>query len=130
MWLQSGDVGLELGAQSLGRAADLQGMVVQGPAALLQLGGEVPHGREKEGAARLVGEDLGGFVADLGHPKGVLLGVKAIEGRSVQVELIAQHGLTPQETAQLDCLTPSCRMGDGMQALAGRRFAFQIPDPE
>ena len=52
---------------------------------------EVAHRGEENCGADLAAADLVGFVGDFGHPDGILGGIKAVEGRGVGVELVAEH---------------------------------------
>jgi hypothetical protein len=51
----------------------------------------VPHGREEDGDPGLVRPDVGRFLGHLGHPDGVAVAVKPVEGGALWVELVAEH---------------------------------------
>jgi hypothetical protein len=51
----------------------------------------VAHGDQKERDALLAGPDMGGFFGHLGHSHRILCGVDDVDGRRVQVQLVARH---------------------------------------
>lgn len=65
--------------------------VVNGEVALVQRIAEVPHGREEEGDAGLVGPHVRGFLHHLCHPDGVKRRVEAVERSRSCVQLVAEH---------------------------------------
>lgn len=55
---------------------------------------KVAHGGQKERDALLAGPDMGGFfghLGHLGHPHHILCGVDDVDGRRLQVQLVARH---------------------------------------
>ncbi len=88
---QSVDVGLQLRRQIAAIVGRIQPRVVQRSTRLLQRQREVAHRREKHHGARFARPHVGRLLRNLGHPHGVAIGVEAIEGRRVEVELVAQH---------------------------------------
>ncbi len=53
--------------------------------------GEVAHRGEEQRRARLARPDMGRFLHDLGHPHAVAGRVEIVEGRGVEIQLVAQH---------------------------------------
>ena len=68
-----------------------QAQVIHRPAPGFQLCREMAHGRQKQGNARLVAPDVGGFGRGLHHQDAVDGRVEAGEGGVVVAQLVAQH---------------------------------------
>ena len=64
---------------------------MQGAPHVLQRLREMAHGTQEHHDALFAGRNMGGLLGHFGHPHGIQGGIKAIEGRRIQVELIAQH---------------------------------------
>jgi hypothetical protein len=64
---------------------------VQGATCRLQRQREVPHRRQEHRGAGPARQNVRRFIANLGHPGRIDLGLEAIEGGRLQVELVAQH---------------------------------------
>ena len=69
----------------------IQRAIVHHPVPLPQVVRKVPHGREKEGCARFVGPDMGGFLTRFDHQHQVLGGIEAVKRRRGFVKLVAQN---------------------------------------
>ena len=90
-WLQAQDVGLQLRTQAAAIAIGLKAGVVQRAASGLQGECEVAHRRQEHHGARLARPHMGRLLGHLGHPHGVDAPIEAVEGRRIEVELVAQH---------------------------------------
>jgi hypothetical protein len=82
-------------AQRLGqcglRPVIAQALVVQRPTGVAQRLREVPHRRQKDRDARLARPDMRRLFGRLGHPHGVARGIETVEGRSVEIKLVAEN---------------------------------------
>jgi hypothetical protein len=66
---------------------------------------EVAHRREEHRDARFARPHVGRFLGHLGHPHGVAVGIETIEGRGVQIELVAEY---QNQVAQRSHGAPCC----------------------
>ena len=88
---ESSEAGLQFGGEAAAVVRIVEASVVQRPLRGVQGLREVAHRSEEKRDALLAGPDVGRLLLHLGHPHRVARGVEAIEGRRVQVELVAQH---------------------------------------
>ncbi len=104
-WLQAQDVGLQLRTQSAEIAIGIQAGVVQRAAGGLQGEREMAHRRQEHHGARLARPHMGRLLGHFGHPHGVDARIETVEGRCIEVELIAQHD---DQGTQLSHAQPCC----------------------
>ena len=81
------------GAEARGkfrRFISVEAHVIDRPAALANLGGEMPHRGQEQRNARLVRPDRGRFAGSLDHQYAILRRIEAGQGRTGQVQLVAE----------------------------------------